>query len=107
MGLCNEAVTSIELTLNGKKDFRIYGLGVYIFFDKNRRPLYAGWSGDMNRRIIEHFNKKSKFIKEATHLKIFFNEPREKESWYIMVNSPIYNTKGVDKITQYFHKTNQ
>jgi transcriptional regulator with XRE-family HTH domain len=53
--------------------------GIYVFYDVSERPIYVGESGDISRRIREHFDKfwfKPPVVESAAYVRIQDRELR-------------------------------
>jgi predicted GIY-YIG superfamily endonuclease len=86
----------VIIPIERKKTFSLQGIGVYVFLNKDHRPLYVGFSKDLNERINMHFRPSGlmKYMLEAKYIMIYFNRDMSFEKELIKKYNPEFNNSG-------------
>jgi excinuclease UvrABC nuclease subunit len=92
---------SITIPIERKKNFLITGVGVYTFLDSDHKPIYVGFSNNLNDRINQHFRVSGimKDMPDAMFIRIHFNKDLDFEQYLIKRDSPRLNERGLIKKT--------
>ncbi len=89
--------SSFSIPIGREKNFKVTGYGLYVFYDKDRNPIYAGWSGDLDNRLQRHFVASGlmKYMPDAVMLSITFKVPQSEETEFIRIYKPKLNGVGL------------
>lgn len=84
---------SIEHPINSR--YKISGNGIYVVMDKDKTPIYIGYSGNFKQRIYSHYSRLFKFMPDGVYIKFIFHCERKYEKIMIHNFKPKYNGIGL------------
>src|SRR5688572_17964328 len=100
MGAIDEILSRESIEYSISNMYKISGKGIYIVMDKDKTPIYIGYSGNLKRRKYEHYRHSGLFshMPDCAYIKFIFNCDRSHEKIMINYFTPKYNGVGLTTI---------